>query len=146
MQLGGHRTTTQARQSVSVSPPSPVLSSAVLLFAAGCKYSPHPSRFVKLSLSPVFSTRCALLLRSFALSKSSTALFSSNYELFGKNTGGAGAGCTCSPLRTGGTPSANSNSAFSIASTFRMNTYEKCACNTSRMNTYKFIGLKVPLE
>ena len=179
MQPGGHRTTTQARQSVSASSPSPVLSSAVLSrTGVGCTYLPRATKgsplqtFVKLSLSPVFSTRCALLLRSFALSKSSTVLFSYNYELFDKNTGGAGAGCRPvrapnrrrSPLRTGGTPSANSNTlrdlcapsalpvfsisgprsvfeisnfAFSIASTFRMNTYESASVTIFRMNTYK---------
>ena len=98
MELGGHRTATQARQPVSISSVSPFLSSAVILFSAGYKYSPHPSRFDQLSLSPAFSTRCALLLRSFALLKRSTGFFSYDYALFHKNTGG------------GGTPSANSNS------------------------------------
>ena len=33
-----------------------------------------------------------------------------------------------------------------LLSIFRMNTYIKFACNQPRMNTYKIIGLKVPLE
>ena len=56
------------------------------------------------SSSAVYSTRCALLPRSFAHFLHSTPTFSICCALFGKNTGGAGAGCTCSPLRTGGTP------------------------------------------
>src|ERR1700675_639305 len=102
MQPGGHRATTQARQLVSVSSPSPFLSPAVPLFGADCPPSrpglaeaglradPHPSRFVNLSLSPLFSTPCALLLRSFALSTSSTALLSYDYERFDRTTRGGG--------------------------------------------------------
>ena len=33
-----------------------------------------------------------------------------------------------------------------VANSPRMNTYVKSPCNPCRMNTYKFLGLKVPLE
>jgi hypothetical protein len=93
MQPGGHRTTTQARQPVSVSPPSPVLSPAVRSrTGVGCTCSPLKT-FDKLSLSPVFSTGCALFC---TLKKFNCLIFIRLRTLWQKHRGW-------------GTPSTNSN-------------------------------------
>jgi len=56
-------------------------------------------------------------------------------------------GCSCESTGTSDSWT-HHPSCFRLPTTnsLTMNTYRKCACNPRRMNTYKIIGLKVPVE